>query len=382
MAIARQVVPGNLKRPQISSIAIQIRHLKQVGQVHAAILEDTFGERDLQQGPRDRKAAREAGVDRAGKADVARRIGARSCRRPAALSQGAQTLSCRQRPCMLPTAVPHAIRGNDEENHSTVYVSSKPIVLLSVQRSGTNFLRRVLGSHPAIDPLFGEIFDPGHIGNELSFFHFYERAVADNPSLCLPDQRIVAFEKYIEFLDMKVQSAYYILDIKYNSIRQMESYWSKRREVLAQYMIDKQWPVIHLIRTDLVAATFSQLRARKTGIYVTKAPNYRDTYSGAVDAVQMVKGVAQRRRLIQQYRRDLAGAKILEIAYEDLIDAPNGISDFAMEKIRDFLGVTDEFSRTPATTKLITQPMSQAIENYDEVLTEAASRKVQLTMSI
>jgi hypothetical protein len=263
-----------------------------------------------------------------------------------------------------------------------VSVSSKPIVLLSVQRSGTNFFRRILGSHPAIDPLFGEIFDPGHIGNELSFFHFYERAVADNPSLCLPDQRIVAFEKYIEFLDKKVQSAYYVLDIKYNSIRQMESYWSKKREVLAQYIIDKQWPVIHLIRTDLLAAIYSQLRAGKTGVYVTKAPNYRDTSSDAVDAVQMVKGVAQRRRLIQQYRRDLSGARILEIAYEDLINAPNGVSEVVMGRICDFLGVTDEFSRAPDTTKLIRKPMSQAIKNYDEVMAEAASQEVQLAMSI
>jgi LPS sulfotransferase NodH len=283
---------------------------------------------------------------------------------------------------MLPTGVAHAIRGNDEETHSTVYVSNKPIVLLSVQRSGTNFLRQLLGSHPAIDPLFGEILDPNHIGNELSFFHFYERAVADNPSLCLPDQRITAFEKYIEFLDKRIEADYYILDIKYNSIRQMESYWSGKREVLAQYIIDKQWPVIHLIRTDLLAATFSQIRARKTGVYVTKAQNYRDTFSGAVDAVQMVKGVAQRKRLIQQYRRDFGGARILEIAYEDVINAPNGISEAAMGKIRNFLGVTDEFSRTPETTKLITQPMSQAIENYDEVLAEAASRKVQLAMPI
>ena len=263
-----------------------------------------------------------------------------------------------------------------------MYVSSKPIVLLSVQRSGTNFLRRVLGSHPAIDPLFGEIFDPGHLANELSFFHFYERAVATNPSLCLPDQRILAFEQYIEFLDKTVQSAYYILDIKYNSIRQMESYWSEKREVLAQYIIDKQWPVIHLIRTDLVAAIFSQLRARKTGVYVTMAQNYRDTSCDTVDAVGMVKGVAQRRRLIQQYRRDFGGARILEVAYEDFINAPNGISEAALGRVRDFLGVTDEFSRTPETTKLITQPMSQSIANYEEVLAEAASRKVQLAMSL
>lgn len=263
-----------------------------------------------------------------------------------------------------------------------MHVSSKPIVLLSVQRSGTNFLRRVLGSHPNIDPLFGEILDPNHIGNELSFFHFYERAVADNPSLCLPDQRIIAFEKYIDLLDTKIQSQYYVLDLKYYSIRQMDSYWPGKREVLTQYIIDKKWPVIHLIRTDLVAAIYSQMRARATGVYVTKAKNYRDTFSGTVAAVQMVKAVGQRRRLIERYRRDFGGARILAIIYEDFIDAPNGISDAAIGKISDFLGITDEFSRTPETTKLITQPISQAIENYDEILAEAASRKVRLTMSI
>jgi len=53
-----------------------------------------------------------------------------------------------------------------------------------------------------------------------------------------------------------------------------------------------------------------------------------------------------------------------------------------LTRIREFLDVTDEFSRTPETTKLITQPMSQAIENYDDVVATAATRKVALTMSI
>lgn len=263
-----------------------------------------------------------------------------------------------------------------------VHVSDKPIVLLSVQRSGTNFLRRVIGSHPAIDPLFGEIFDPNHNGKTLSFFNFYQRAVADDPTLCLPDRRIAAFEKYIEFLDGNVAADHYVLDIKYASLRHMESYWPRAREVLTQYIIDRQWPVIHLIRTDLLAAILSHMRARETGVWMTKNPDHRDTFSTTVDPAGVLNSVAGRRHAIQKYRRDFEGARLLELVYEEFVDSPNGISEPAMERIRDFLGVADEFSRTPETRKLITRPLSETIENYDEVLAAAAARRVALSMSI
>lgn len=274
-----------------------------------------------------------------------------------------------------------ACKTTREENRP-VHVSKKPIVLLSVQRSGTNFLRRVLGSHPAIDPLFGEVFDPNHIRKELSFFNFYQRAVAADPSLCLPDRRIDAFEKYVAFLDTKVPAAHYILDIKYNCIRHLESYWPGQKEVLTEYIVDRQWPVIHLIRTDLLAAIFSHMRARETGVWMIKGQDHRDTFSTTVDPVGVVNGVAGRRQAIQRYRRDFSGARLLELVYEDFIDAPNGINEAAMTRIREFLDVTDAFSRNPETKKLITQPMSQAIENYDDVVATAATRKVALTMSI
>jgi hypothetical protein len=268
------------------------------------------------------------------------------------------------------------------QENSGVHVSKKPIVLLSIQRSGTNFLRRVIGSHPAIDPLFGEIFDPNHNGKRLSFFNFYQRAVADDPTLCLPNRRIAAFEKYLEFLDESVAADHYVLDIKYASLRHMESYWPSGKEVLTQYIIDRQWPVIHLIRTDLLAAVLSHMRARETGEWMTKKPDHCDTFSTTVDPAGIVNSVVGRKNAIQKYRRDFQGARLLELIYEEFVDAPNGISEPAMERIREFLGVTDEFSRTPETRKLITRPMSQTIENYDDVLAAAASRKVPLAMSI
>ena len=262
-----------------------------------------------------------------------------------------------------------------------MYVSKKPIILLSIQRSGTNFLRRVLGSHPAIDPLFGEIFDPNFIKQPLNFFNFYQRAVVGDPSLCLPDKRIVAFERYIEYLDDNIAADHYILDIKYASIRHMESYWSAEKEVLTKYIIEKQWPVIHLIRMDLLAAEFSHIRARETGVWMTKGNHHCDTFSISLDPVRIVNAVAQRRQVIQRYRRDFSGARLLELLYEEFINAPNGMSEPAIERISDFLDITDNFSRKPETRKLITLPMSQAIQNYDKVVATAAARKVPLVLS-
>jgi hypothetical protein len=268
------------------------------------------------------------------------------------------------------------------QESSRVYSSKKPIVLLSVQRSGTNFLRRVLGSHPAIDPLFGEIFDPNHNRKKLSFFNFYQRAVAEEPALCLPDRRIDAFEKYIEFLDENITTDHYVLDIKYGSLRHLDSYWASGKEVLTQYIIDRQWPVIHLIRTDLLAATLSHMRARETGVWMTKKPDHCDSFSTTVDPEGIVNSVAGRRHAIQRYRRDFRGARLLEVVYEEFVDAPNGISEPAIGRISNFLGVTDEFSRTPETRKLITRPLREVIENYEDVVAAATARKVRLAISI
>jgi hypothetical protein len=251
-----------------------------------------------------------------------------------------------------------------------------------MQRSGTNFLRRIIGSHPAIDPLFGEIFDPSHIDEELSFFNFYQRLVAESPSFCLPDKRILAFEKYIEFLDRNVPSEHYVLDVKYNSIRQMESYWSREKEIFVQYIIDKQWPVIHLIRTDLVAAVFSHIRARQTGVWMTEKSDYCDTSSVIVDPVVVVNAIAQRRQAIQRYRRSFQGARLLELMYEDFMDGSNGVSESTVEQLGRFLNVTDRFSRVAKSRKLIIKPMSQAIRNYGDVLEMAATRNVPLSVSV
>jgi hypothetical protein len=132
----------------------------------------------------------------------------------------------------------------------------------------------------------------------------------------------------------------------------------------------------------LLAAIFSHVRARETGVWMTKGQDHNDKFSAAVDPVGIVNGVAVRRQAIQRYRRDFAGARLLELVYEDFIDAPNGINEGAMTRIREFLDVTDNFSRTPETRKLITQPMSQAIVNYDAVLETAATRRIALTMSL
>ena len=94
----------------------------------------------------------------------------------------------------------------------------KTVLLLSTQRSGTNFFRKTLGSHPEIDSLYGEIFDPGHAHKEQSFFAFLEREVAKAPSLCLPSNRKLVLEKYMQYLESNTNCSKLIFDIKYNSL--------------------------------------------------------------------------------------------------------------------------------------------------------------------
>jgi hypothetical protein len=130
-----------------------------------------------------------------------------------------------------------------------------------------------------------------------------------------------------------------------------------------------------------LAATFSQARADETGEWMAKRGQYTDTKSLRVDAVQIIRDIAARKQAIQQCRRQYAGAKLIELTYEELTDGSNGVNESAIGRIGEFLGVTDEFSRTPETTKLVTQPMSQAIDNYEEVLAIAAARNVPLALA-
>jgi hypothetical protein len=115
---------------------------------------------------------------------------------------------------------------------------------------------------------------------------------------------------------------------------------------------------------------------------MTKGNNHCDSYSTTVDPVGIVNTLVGRRQAIEKYRRDFTGARLLELIYEEFIEAPNGINELSVERMRNFLNVTDQFSRVPETKKLITQPMSEVIENYENVVATAAARNVALTISL
>ncbi len=262
-------------------------------------------------------------------------------------------------------------------------MTGKPIVLLSMQRSGTNFLRRVMGSHPDIDPMFGEIFDPAYIGREDCFFNFLRREVKSDADNCLPDRRIDIFERYIAFLE-SVHEGRFVLDIKYTSLQHLDGYWLSPGHELIRLILRKGWPIVHLVREDTFAAEVSNFRARVTNEYiVTDTGQKPKDVKFRVEPGEMKVAVGFRNDLVRRYVRRFTDDLATTITFAELTNAENGLNMDVVRSIGERCGVDSAgFSDEIPTKKLITKPLSDVVENYDEVVAALRSAGIPLEMPV
>jgi len=153
-------------------------------------------------------------------------------------------------------------------------------LLLSTQRSGSHFLKSFIESHCPAVVCSGEVLrEPGALARQYpalarnpEFSHFwpwYEAEAAAGSISVAPDKRIEAFEKYLSQLTALVEPGDLVVDVKYNSIRSLSGYWDSDygSHDFTSFITSRHFPVLHLIRKNILKVLISNKLALQTGIW-------------------------------------------------------------------------------------------------------------------
>jgi len=246
---------------------------------------------------------------------------------------------------------------------------SETVFLIAPPRSGTTALRSAL-SKGADCADVGEIFDGSDSAGKFErFFHWRAKKFENDPPLSIPtiENTSSIWEEYLSYIDDVSKSKSTIIDIKYSSLRSIDTLWGFpfAAPYLIQSLKNRQSKVILLWRSDLCRLVVSLLTAGKIGKY------YHRQGSEEIKVIKIREG-----EFASEYR-EILRAKIsvfdwfsghpnlLKLTYEELFDS-NGLLTYEMtEKISDFIGqpvkaVPNDFVKTPVNYRT-------AVENYAEL---------------
>jgi hypothetical protein len=259
---------------------------------------------------------------------------------------------------------------------------SNVTVLLARQRSGTNALRDVLDSHPAVFCL-PEVFQsqPSPKARhevEANYFNFLDERRGEIKGVLTSEEAQEAlFLEYLRFLGSFSDKPQMVVDIKYNSAHNVDAPWRDlaAEPTLFAYIRRNGIRVLNLRRRNYLRYYLSWLKTERTRKYHLHAsgPN------GAVkvedegielDLDEMVFRLELCRNEDQLIHRMLGGyANYTAIEYEELfprIGEPP--ADAVLERVAEWMGIEPDFKKSqPRYRKQSVLPLEKAITNFEEV---------------
>ena len=228
-----------------------------------------------------------------------------------------------------------------------------PFIILARSRTGSNFLRGLLNTHPQIIVL-GELFQ-----NDQQIGWAYPGYSQSHQNLALFRQKPVDFLSRKVFRNFPTQTKAVGFKIFYYHAH--SGNWQPVWPYLQQ---QKNLRVIHIKRRNLLKTYLSKKKADLTDVWVHTNGNHqtRKPFSVALDFDECQETFSQTRAWENEYNAFFGNQKILEIFYEDLAD------DYAeeMERVFSFLDV-EQFPVEPQTHKQSKKPLSETIENYSKI---------------
>lgn len=253
-------------------------------------------------------------------------------------------------------------------------------VLVGSQRSGTNFVREVLNTHPKLH-VHGEVMWPSP---HPAVWHNFLRtcsyrsqpAVLDADANQLLDDYLVHLsEDTRRGNPMKADSLSMIgVDIKYNQMRTAGPLIQDLNAppFLFGYLRDRRIPLLHVFRRNLLHQALSLVIAESRGIY----HNYGgrsfegDLFVEPSRVVERCYWIAEQRALFRQMS---SGTELHDLAYEDLadlcdaseMDVPLDGGSAVVVGLSKFLGVDPDFRRPKSISKVINRPFRKILSNYE-----------------
>jgi hypothetical protein len=261
---------------------------------------------------------------------------------------------------------------------------SNVTVLLARQRSGTNALRDVLDSHPALFCL-PEVFQsqPSPKARhevEANYFNFLdERRDQVKRVLTSEDAQEALFLEYLGFLGSFSEKPQIVVDIKYNSAHNVDAPWRDlaAEPTLFAYIRRNNVRVLNLKRRNYLRYYLSWVKTEQTRKYHLHASGPDGVVKVEDEGIVLdIEEMFFRLELCQAedrlIHRMLGGyPNYMAIEYEELfprIGAPP--ADAVLERIAEWMGVEPDFRKSqPRYRKQSVLPLEEAITNYDEVAT-------------
>jgi LPS sulfotransferase NodH len=227
-------------------------------------------------------------------------------------------------------------------------------IILGEGRSGSNFLRGLLNSHPRI-LAFGELFRfADAIGWEFPDHDRYlstARLIAlsrDDPGAFLEREVFRRHPGAIRAVGFKI--FYYHADRSSRSA--VWSYLESHREI----------KVIHIKRRNTLRALLSLKKAFATNRWTETGPPAPDTLSVLLDPDECWRRFALAEGTKARFDAVFGQHARLDVVYEELERDHEG----QMSRVQDFLGV-DRHAVKPLTYKQASMPLARAIVNYGDL---------------
>lgn len=244
---------------------------------------------------------------------------------------------------------------------------SRIVFFMGGVRSGTTVFRRMLASHPRVRDR-GEIFNSN---NPQGFFKYFREQIAVNPDLVFPEHQGKLFLAYIASLVPKDQDGIALLDIKYEHLNLISDAWQLpfTNPPMLRLIKRSGLKVVHLRRQHFFSV-LSNLVAVQTGRYhkpaddSAKLPEKRAV---TVERALVLSSMKKRKRAADTVDQSFEDAQRLAIDYEGVFDAAGDFQPGVCERLAAFMGVDNQFERQPALKKVIDEPLSAVITNYEEI---------------
>jgi hypothetical protein len=248
-------------------------------------------------------------------------------------------------------------------------------ILLARQRSGTNALSSVLGSHPEIfcfDEVFrlDDLIRPDPVQIRGNYFTFLEEYAAGDITRTFPNRHEQVFADYLAHLAALARTRFIVVDVKYNSTHHISGVWRPiGQPTLFDYIKSSGVAVLHLVRRNYLRGLLSHLKAWESKrYYVFDGPAPPDLRV----SVPLPWAVHE----LERWRAEDDGVAAAfdgypfykQVEYSTLF--PDTSGSFPPDMLAEFgnwFGVPDAFVNRASLTKQSSLPLAATIENMDDV---------------
>jgi len=248
-------------------------------------------------------------------------------------------------------------------------------VLLARQRSGTNALLSVLETNPDIF-CFDEVFrldeGPRHdpVQQRANYFTFLTTYAAGDVTRIFPDRHEQVLVDYLAHLRGVADKRLVVVDVKYNSTHHLSGLWQPIGEpALFGMLMAREIAVLHLTRRNYLRCLLSTMKAWQSKEYYMRnreaSPDRRITLPPTW-ALPLMAQWHTEDAIVERAFADYTHYH--QVEYADLFpDAGGAMASGPLEQLRQWFGVGPSFTTRAAYSKQSSLPLSETIENIDEV---------------